>query len=166
MLFSIIPNSFTPCLTTTAVPGSVWCFENTAVSQIHFIYYEKQWRKQRFNRVQYTMGFLKHGFCQTFKGLSLFRCTGNEMWHYEAPFQCNTIKWKTNIAHHNNCLYNLTFCDLSSGSFSTQFYLQRRLWSLPEDIDVNTNKTNKHFFNSCFFSPCSHSATFIVKTIF
>lgn len=79
MLFSIIPNSFIPCLPTIAVTSSVWRFENSAIGEIHLVYSEKQQRKHRFNHGQYNMDFLKHGFSQNFKGLSLFRNTGNEM---------------------------------------------------------------------------------------
>lgn len=41
---------------------------------------------------------------------------------------------------------------------------KRCLWGLPKATYVNTNKIDNHFFNSCFFSPCSHSATFNVKS--
>lgn len=92
----------------------VWSFENSVNSEIHLGYSEKQWRKHGFNYVQYNTDFLNHWFIKTFKGLPLFRYTGNEMWHYKAPFQCKKIKWKTNTAN-RNCLYNLFFCDLSPG---------------------------------------------------
>lgn len=102
----------------------IWSFENCVNSEIHLGYSEKQWRKHGFNHVQ-DMDFLNHRFIKIFKGLSLFRYTGNEMWHYKGPFQCNKIKWKTNIANHN-CLYNLAFCDLFLG------YLLLRITSKEE----------------------------------
>lgn len=59
--------------------------------------------------------------------------------HSKALFQCNTTKWKTNNTNHNNCSYNLAFCDLL---FQNPSYLALppKQKSLLRFTDVNINK--------------------------
>lgn len=166
MLFSIIHNSFTPHVPNTATTGSVWCSVRFTFSS------EKEERKHVFNHVQYNMDFLKHGFSQTFKGSSLFRYRGNEMCHFKALLQCNTIK-QTNTANHNHCSYNLAFCDLPSGSLLLSITSKEETsvsftWGHsgnPNKIhSVNPNRTDNYFKSPSFFTPCTHCAIFNVKS--
>lgn len=59
--------------------------------------------------------------------------------HSKALFQCNTTKWKTNNTNHNNCSYNLAFCDFP---FQNPSYLSLppKEKSLLRFTDVNINK--------------------------